>query len=66
MHDNARRYSSRINQLTDLPVNIRAVTQNNTTVFRVEVGPFETQASLNSTQKQLEKQGVKNITARFS
>ena len=64
--NNATLYSSKITQLTQQPVHVRAVTENNKTVFRVEVGPFESQASLNNTQKDLEKQGVKNINARFS
>lgn len=64
--NNASLYSSKITQLTEQPVHVRAVTENNKTIFRVEIGPFETQASLNNTQKHLEKKGIKNINARFS
>ncbi len=64
--NNATRYSTKITQLTDLPVNIRTVREDNKTFFRVEVGPFENQATLNQTLKNLEEQGVKNIKARYS
>lgn len=63
---NANQYSAKITQMTNLPVRVRLTMVNNTPVYRVEVGPFQDQASLDSTQKTLEQHGVRNITAHSS
>ncbi len=62
---NASQYSTRITQITHSPVRIRMTLVNNTPVYRVEVGPFNDQATLDSTQKILKMHGVKNVTAHI-
>ncbi len=63
--NNANQYSSRITQITHSPVRVRMTLVNNTPVYRVEVGPFQDQASIDSTQKILKMHGVKNVTAHI-
>lgn len=63
--NNANQYSTRITQITQHPVRVRMTLVNNTPVYRVEVGPFQDQASLDSTQKMLKMHGVKNVTAHM-
>ncbi len=62
---NANQYSTKITQITHSPVRVRMTMVNNTPVYRVEVGPFQDQASLDSTQQTLEKHGVRNVTAHI-
>jgi rare lipoprotein A len=62
---NANRYKSKITQMTQSPVKVRRIIANNRPVYRVEVGPFTDQQSLDNTQRNLQKRGVKNITSHF-
>lgn len=62
--DNAHRYSHQITRLTQSPVKVREIMAANKPVFRVEVGPFSDQESLDNTQKTLESHGVRNTTIR--
>lgn len=62
--DNAHRYSRKITQLTQSPVKVREIMAANKPVFRVEVGPFSNQESLDNTQRTLESHGVRNTTIR--
>lgn len=64
--ENADQYGDKISQITQSPVKISESMADNRRVYRVEVGPFEDQAALESTQKLLQMHGVINAKARYS